>query len=126
MNIEENAVSNGDGTFDCKLLKDRCVCLSMENMTPRCDKCEVVYVNEWVRKLAVKMAKKIETLELSTQTYNALRRWGIETVGDLYEHSQNGTLEKVRGIGKKGIEEIEHKMSRYLPLITIDNKDGNQ
>ncbi len=51
---------------------------------------------------------EIEELELSVRTYNALRRCGIDTVGNLLDIYENkDSLANIRKLGKVGIKEIE-------------------
>ena len=40
-------------------------------------------INDRVIELAVAVAKPIEVLNLSTMSWNALTRWGIQTIADL-------------------------------------------
>ena len=48
---------------------------------------------------------KIENIELSRRSYNALRREGVETVGDLLEYTED-SLTKIRNLGRKSIDEV--------------------
>lgn len=73
--------------------------------------------------IAVRLNKGIEVAEFSTHTFNALHRWGIRTIGDLYEAMESNRLPKIRGIGEKSIFEINHFMDGYLPSIL---EDGGQ
>ena len=57
----------------------------------------------------------ISDLELSTRTYNALRRAGIYTTGSLIQMSKKDIYE-LRGIGKQSVDEI---------IATIDSFLGN-
>ncbi len=57
----------------------------------------------------------ISDLELSTRTYNALRRAGIYTTGSLIQMSKKDIYE-LRGIGKQSVDEI---------IVTIDSFLGN-
>ena len=71
-------------------------------------------INDNTLNMAIAISRKIEVLKLSTMTYNALRRWGVDSVADLCEARQNGKLQKVRGIGRKALDEIEHALDEYL------------
>ena len=51
----------------------------------------------------------IETLELSVRTFNALRRSGINTVGQIVEHSK-GELLSLRNFGEKSFVELREKL----------------
>ena len=58
--------------------------------------------------------KPIEILELSTRSHNALKRAGIDTVGELRRAYGNGGLFRVRGLGKNSILEIRDKLGNYI------------
>ena len=51
----------------------------------------------------------IESLELSVRTFNALRRSGINTVGQIVEHSK-GELLSLRNFGEKSFVELREKL----------------
>ncbi len=51
----------------------------------------------------------IEELDLSVRSYNCLKRAGINTVGELVRKSEEEMM-KVRNLGKKSLEEVEHKL----------------
>lgn len=57
--------------------------------------------------------KPIEILELSVRSHNALKRAGIDTVGELYWAYKNNILVRVRGIGNRSISEIEELLRKY-------------
>jgi hypothetical protein len=54
---------------------------------------------------------KIDSLSLSTMTYNALRRGGVEYVDDLLELGSQ-RVHRFRQIGAKGIQEISAALAR--------------
>ncbi len=56
--------------------------------------------------LAADLALPIESLNLQSRSYNALRRRGILTVGELVAHSEADLLD-IRNFGTKSIEEIK-------------------
>jgi DNA-directed RNA polymerase alpha subunit len=68
-------------------------------------------------RLAIAFSKPIENLNLSIRTYNALRRWGISSIGDLYEARLNGQLPKVRNLGNKSMLEIEKYLDEYVDSV---------
>lgn len=74
--------------------------------------------------IAVRLNKDIKVAKFTTHTFNALRRWGIRTIGDLYEAMKSNRLPKIRGIGEKSIFEINHFMDGYLPSILEDGGSG--
>ena len=51
----------------------------------------------------------IEELDLSVRSYNCLKRAGINTVYELTQRSEDDMM-KVRNLGKKSLEEVQHKM----------------
>ncbi|MDR0897410.1 MAG: DNA-directed RNA polymerase subunit alpha, partial [Oscillospiraceae bacterium] len=51
----------------------------------------------------------IEELDLSVRAYNCLKRAGINTVSELVQRNQEDMM-KVRNLGKKSLEEVEHKL----------------
>ncbi|MFZ7104439.1 MAG: DNA-directed RNA polymerase subunit alpha [Peptococcaceae bacterium] len=51
----------------------------------------------------------IEELDLSVRSYNCLKRAGINTVYELTQKTEEDMM-KVRNLGKKSLEEVEHKM----------------
>lgn len=59
--------------------------------------------------LAADLALPIESLNLQSRSYNALRRRGIHTVGELVAHSEADLLD-IRNFGTKSIEEIKEAL----------------
>ena len=51
----------------------------------------------------------IEELDLSVRSFNCLKRANINTVGDLVSKTQEEMI-KVRNLGRKSLEEVEHKL----------------
>ena len=60
--------------------------------------------------LAADLALPIENLNLQSRSYNALRRRGILTVGELVAHSEADLLD-IRNFGAKSISEIKDKLA---------------
>lgn len=58
----------------------------------------------------------IAELNLSVRTSNALRRGGIQTIGELLDAYSQERLNRVRNLGSKGIEEIK-QMIADLPSL---------
>lgn len=52
----------------------------------------------------------IEELDLSVRSYNCLKRAGINSVDELTRKSEEDMM-KVRNLGKKSLEEVEHKLA---------------
>ena len=63
----------------------------------------------------------IEELDLSVRSFNCLKRANINTVEDLISRTQEEMM-KVRNLGRKSLEEVEHKLSMMgLALASDDN-----
>ncbi|MDK6900665.1 DNA-directed RNA polymerase subunit alpha C-terminal domain-containing protein, partial [Streptococcus agalactiae] len=60
--------------------------------------------------LAADLAMTIEDLDLQSRSYNALKREGIHTVGELVARSEADLLD-IRNFGAKSIEEIKAKLA---------------
>lgn len=67
----------------------------------------------------------IEEMDLTVRSYNALRRNGVDTVEKLLQMKEPEQLMKIRGLGRKGYEEILEKAREYdktfmlMPLIPV-------
>lgn len=55
----------------------------------------------------------VEELALSVRSYNAIRRTGISTIGDLIERLNQGDLKGIRNLGAKSYKEIQTKILVY-------------
>ena len=63
----------------------------------------------------------IEELDLSVRSFNCLKRANINTVEDLIGKTQDEMI-KVRNLGRKSLEEVEHKLAMMgLSLASNDN-----
>jgi len=63
----------------------------------------------------------IEELDLSVRSFNCLKRANINTVEDLINKTQEEMI-KVRNLGRKSLEEVEHKLAMMgLSLANDDN-----
>ncbi|MBX7214390.1 MAG: DNA-directed RNA polymerase subunit alpha [Thermoflexales bacterium] len=58
-------------------------------------------------------AKPIDDLELSVRVYNALKRTGISTIGELLElmNKSGGNLTNLRNFGDKSMQELREKLA---------------
>ena len=64
----------------------------------------------------------IEELDLSVRSFNCLKRANINTVEDLINKTQDEMI-KVRNLGRKSLEEVEHKLAQLgLALASDDNQ----
>lgn len=70
--------------------------------------------------LAADLALPIESLNLQSRSYNALRRRGILTVGELVAHSEADLLD-IRNFGTKSIEEIKVSLAG-LGMVLKDSQ----
>ncbi len=58
--------------------------------------------------------KDINSLSLSTRSYNALKRAGIDTIGEAVNAYNHGKLAAFRDIGIRSYKEIETKLIKYI------------
>ncbi|MEG0777860.1 MAG: DNA-directed RNA polymerase subunit alpha [Oscillospiraceae bacterium] len=64
----------------------------------------------------------IEELDLSVRSFNCLKRANINTVEDLIGKTQDEMI-KVRNLGRKSLEEVEHKLA--MMGLNLANDDNN-
>ena len=68
------------------------------------------------------MKMTIEELDLSVRSFNCLKRANINTVEDLTNKTEEEMI-KVRTLGRKSLEEVEHKLAMMgLSLASDDNQ----
>ena len=68
------------------------------------------------------MKMTIEELDLSVRSFNCLKRANINTVEDLTNKTEEEMI-KVRNLGRKSLEEVEHKLATMgLSLASDDNQ----
>ena len=68
------------------------------------------------------MKMTIEELDLSVRSFNCLKRANIITVEDLTNKTEEEMI-KVRNLGRKSLEEVEHKLAMMgLSLASDDNQ----
>ena len=65
----------------------------------------------------------IEELDLSVRSFNCLKRANINTVEDLISKTQEEMI-KVRNLGRKSLEEVEHKLA--MMGLSLASDDNNQ
>jgi len=65
------------------------------------------------RELSVKFPDTIDSLDLPTRVYNALRYAGLDTIGGLLVHIKRGRLINLRNIGVKAEELVLDKLKKY-------------
>ncbi|HZT09297.1 MAG TPA: DNA-directed RNA polymerase subunit alpha [Chloroflexota bacterium] len=65
----------------------------------------------------------IEVLDLSSRTYNCLKRSQITTVGQLLQMSEDELL-GLRNFGQKSLQELHEKLARHGIVTTADGEAG--
>ena len=66
------------------------------------------------------MKMTIEELDLSVRSFNCLKRANINTVEDLTNKTEEEMI-KVRNLGRKSLEEVEHKLAMMGLSLAIDD-----
>ena len=66
------------------------------------------------------MKMTIEELDLSVRSFNCLKRANINTVEDLTNKTEEEMI-KVRNLGRKSLEEVEHKLAMMGPSLASDD-----
>ena len=66
----------------------------------------------------------IEELDLSVRSFNCLKRANINTVEDLISKTEEEMI-KVRNLGRKSLEEVEHKLA-MMGLSLASDENNNQ
>ena len=77
---------------------------------------DYIFGNDIVVKSGVKLSdcqKSIDELQLSVRSQNALRRAQIDTIGDLVDQLNAGTVKSIRNLGRKSYSEIQTKLLVY-------------
>ena len=67
------------------------------------------------------MSIPIEELDLSVRSFNCLKRANINTVEDLVSKTQEEMI-KVRNLGRKSLEEVEHKLNQMGLHLADDSE----
>ena len=67
------------------------------------------------------MKMTIEELDLSVRSFNCLKRANINTVEDLTNKTEEEMI-KVRNLGRKSLEEVEHKLAMMGLSLASDDK----
>lgn len=79
-------------------------------------------VEKEVKRPDTVMKMTIEELDLSVRSFNCLKRANINTVEDLTNKTQEEMI-KVRNLGRKSLEEVEHKLAMMgLSLASDDSQ----
>lgn len=68
------------------------------------------------------LEEKIEELDLSIRSYNCLRRAGIYTIKEIFVKT-NEELRCIRNLGRKSVDEIKEKVTKYLYAKDLSLKD---
>lgn len=78
------------------------------NLTEQVDEVEIASDRQEEERERI-LDMTIEELDLSVRSYNCLKRAGINTVSELVRKTEDEMM-KVRNLGKKSLEEVEHKL----------------
>lgn len=78
------------------------------NLTEQVDEVEIASDRQEEDRARI-LDMTIEELDLSVRSYNCLKRAGVNTVGELVRKTEDEMM-KVRNLGKKSLEEVEHKL----------------
>lgn len=90
------------------------------NLTEKVDEVEITDdKDEDDRSKVLEMT--IEELDLSVRSYNCLKRAGINSVQDLINKTGEEMM-KVRNLGKKSLEEVQHKLDE----LNLQLRDSNE
>lgn len=77
--------------------------------------------------LAEAMNHPIEDLRLTTAAFNALKRWGHNTIGAVYLKSVTDGLKSIRNIGNKIESEIEQALTVYFTnCLSVINEQESE
>ena len=90
------------------------------NLTEKVDEVEIMDEKDEDDKTKI-MEMTIEELDLSVRSYNCLKRAGINSVQELVNKSEDEMM-KVRNLGKKSLEEVQHK----LVDLQLNLRDSNE
>jgi len=78
------------------------------NLTEQVDEVEIASDRQEENRVRI-LDMTIEELDLSVRSYNCLKRAGVNTVGELVRKTEDEMM-KMRNLGKKSLEEVEHKL----------------
>ena len=81
---------------------------------------ETILVSSKEDKTTKLLEMSIEDMDLSVRSYNCLKRAAINTVEDLVSKTQDEMI-KVRNLGRKSLEEVEHKLTMMGLSLASDN-----
>ena len=91
------------------------------DLSDEAKKAEIMIEREETKKEKV-LEMTIEELDMSVRSFNCLKRANINTVEDLTNKTEEEMI-KVRNLGRKSLEEVEHKLAMMgLSLASDDNQ----
>ena len=64
----------------------------------------------------------VESLDLSSRTFNCLKRSGLNRVGDIIEFPIGPEMLKLKNFGQKSLDELEEKLQPYIKQV---EEEGN-
>ncbi len=92
------------------------------NLTEKVDEVEILDEKEENGREKV-LEMTIEELDLSVRSFNCLKRAGINTVSELIQKSEDEMI-KVRNLGKKSLEEVDHKLIELGLALRKKEEEG--
>ncbi len=90
------------------------------NLTKEINDVEIMVEKEEDEKGKI-LEMTIEELDLSVRSYNCLKRAGINSVQELIVKAEDDMM-KVRNLGKKSLEEVQHKLAELNLSLKVSNE----
>ena len=64
----------------------------------------------------------VESLDLSSRTFNCLKRSGLNRVGDIIEFPLGPEMLKLKNFGQKSLDELEEKLQPFIKQVEEEGK----
>ena len=64
----------------------------------------------------------VESLDLSSRTFNCLKRSGLNRVGDIIEFPIGPEMLKLKNFGQKSLDELEEKLEPFIKKVQEESK----
>ena len=65
----------------------------------------------------------VESLDLSSRTFNCLKRSGLNRVGDIIEFPLGPEMLKLKNFGQKSLDELEEKLQPFIKQVEEEGKE---
>ena len=65
----------------------------------------------------------VESLDLSSRTFNCLKRSGLNRVGDIIEFPIGPEMLKLKNFGQKSLDELEEKLEPFIKKVQEESKE---